>query len=507
MSPLDLIRQIVFSDQHVHVPMTLESIPQARVLFQPDIHTSQDERSANGWRIAASAREGNAATGRIAAIADRYGGAGIGRNGGSGRNAIVGDLQIKGVGRTPLVSPDTPLSHASGGAYLEECVREAIFSGIVAHDFPYGALPVLEIIDTGESQAWPAPIQPAIERRVLLVRPICVRPAHFERAVAFDATGHREAKRDHARVRSILTRASSATGPEALVDIFDGFWPKWAHQLAYGFVHRLSHGNDTSSNIALDGRLLDFGAASTLPSWACTASSYFHDPIATRFNVIAMAIRSIYYYLGRYLGWDAVRPERMAAAIARAAESFRQALVFEALRLSGLPDSMAREITFGPRAASARSAVRFAIEEAQRVRLDLLEPVSMIGVAWPMSSLWKRSVPTSVRRLRTLLNSVVGKGLRDDCEALHRQRTRTRSALFKPHLRAAFFEAIEARGVRHGGADPSFVREFIETRIQHGRIETLPSALDQGRLMDGPVPVASTRFASGSPPPARHPRR
>ena len=125
MSPLDLIRQIVFSDQHVHVPMTLESIPQARVLFQPGIHTSQDERSANGWRIAASARDGNVATARIAAIADRYGGAGIGHNGGSGRNAVVGDLQIKGVGRTPLVSPETLPSVLDQGRLMDGLSPEA----------------------------------------------------------------------------------------------------------------------------------------------------------------------------------------------------------------------------------------------------------------------------------------------------------------------------------------------------------------------------------------------
>jgi hypothetical protein len=95
------------------------------------------------------------ATDQKYAVADRYGGAGIGRNGGSGRNALVNGFLVKGVGRTPLVGQSTPLSHASGGAYLEECVREAIFSEVVSHDFPYGAVPALGILGTGLVQDWP----------------------------------------------------------------------------------------------------------------------------------------------------------------------------------------------------------------------------------------------------------------------------------------------------------------------------------------------------------------
>ncbi len=48
----------------------------------------------------------------ITATADRYGGDGIGCNGGSGRAAYINGYHLKGIGRTQLVVPDKPLKPA-----------------------------------------------------------------------------------------------------------------------------------------------------------------------------------------------------------------------------------------------------------------------------------------------------------------------------------------------------------------------------------------------------------
>lgn len=527
-APDPLIRA-VFSDERVHVPVALDGIAAGRVLDRPGNAVHGDDTSRHAWRLAdvstretpdaggpagpagpkgesvpastagsaslvdaARAPDSLAATGHhlTRGFADRYGGIGIGSNGGSGRNVIVGGVQVKGAGRTPLVCPHTPRAHASGGAYLEECVREAIFAAVVGHDFPYGAVPVLEIVDTGETQHWPPPLQPAAERRVLLVRPLCVRPAHFERAVAFDPPGAWEAEQDHERVRLILTRAAESAGPDAFLQTLEVFWPRWAHQLAYGFVHRLPHGNNTSSNIALDGRLLDFGATSATPSWANTATSYFQYPIATRFNSIAMTIRSVYYYVGRHLGWAHAPALYVESLLARALDSFRLALNFEVLRLSGLPDPLAFDLVTGPHLAAAHAATREAIETAQREQLDLLEPAPDTDGAWPMDQLWSRAVPPSLDRLRGFLNRMVGTPLREDCEATHRHRCRTRVGLFKPHHRAAFFEAVESQNDGRLGADPGFVHAFIARHVADGLREALPAATDPCRIV---VPFAGAR--------------
>lgn len=478
----DRLIQAVLSEEVGHVPVQLEKIPNACVLYRSVGAGNALPSTRHAWRLARSEGDGVCTT-TTSGLADRYGGSGIGRNGGSGRNVVIGKVQIKGVGRTTLVSPETPASHASGGAYLEECMREAIFSGVVAHDFPYGAIPVQEILDTGECQSWPDPIQPAQERRVLLVRPLFVRPAHFERALGFDFPRRQQARADHDRVAAVLERSASILGADAFVTLLDNFWPKWAHQLAYGFVHRLSHGNDTSSNISVDGRLLDFGAASALPSWANAASSYFHDPVVTRFNCITQAIRSTSYYIGRHLGWLLRRPADVERKIKQCAESFRRALVFEVLRLAGLPDPLAFDVVTGPRREAAMFAVRAAIDDAQRVRLDLLEPTPMGHVAWPLAKLWEREPPDSVRLLRGFLQPLIGRSLREDCQQTHARLSRTRSELFKPHLRQSIFQAIDLENDGYLGATASFVQAFVDGHITRGLRERAPAAADPTRVI------------------------
>lgn len=382
----DRLIQAVLSEEVGHVPVQLEKIPNACVLYRSVGAGNALPSTRHAWRLARSEGDGVCTT-TTSGLADRYGGSGIGRNGGSGRNVVIGKVQIKGVGRTTLVSPETPASHASGGAYLEECMREAIFSGVVAHDFPYGAIPVQEILDTGECQSWPDPIQPAQERRVLLVRPLFVRPAHFERALGFDFPRRQQARADHDRVAAVLERSASILGADAFVTLLDNFWPKWAHQLAYGFVHRLSHGNDTSSNISVD---------------------------VGQCGIVLL-----------------------------------------------------------PRPGG----------DAQRVRLDLLEPTPMEHVAWPLAKLWEREPPDSVRLLRGFLQPLIGRSLREDCQQTHARLSRTRSELFKPHLRQSIFQAIDLENDGHFGATPSFVQAFVDGHITRGLRERAPAAADPTRVI------------------------
>jgi hypothetical protein len=399
------------------------------------------------------------------AIADRYGGVGIGRNGGSGRNAILHGLQIKGIGRTPLVSPSTEISHASGGAYLEECVREAIYAQVVAHDFPYGAVPAQAIIDTGLEQDWPAPIQPARERRVLLVRPLFVRPAHFERALGFDSGVPFEGERDHLRVKAVIGAASEAIGKAELLGLFESFWFKWAHQIAYGFVHRLPHGNNTSSNISLDGRLVDFGATSAVPNWHNTASSYLHDPFRTRFECIARTIRSVYYYLGRHL--DPALSDRSALErlIERCREAFRRFTVLEVLRSCGVEDRVAVACMRGSRLELGWHAAYEAIDHHQQTNADLLEPGQYPDNAWDLRKIWSHNPARHLRALSALVKSLVAAAEVDEARQRCQRLSATRTALFKPNLRARFFDEIREGDIHNLGADPDFVRNFIDSNV------------------------------------------
>ena len=120
--------------------------------------------------------------------ADRYGGStGRSRHGGSGRVATAGCYQAKGIGITPLAGAGSEWAHSHGCASLEESVREAIFAEVAAAEFPFGAVPVIAILDTGLyfSELTAASADSQKMRRAIIVRPAVLRPAHAERAPLF----------------------------------------------------------------------------------------------------------------------------------------------------------------------------------------------------------------------------------------------------------------------------------------------------------------------------------
>lgn len=189
----------------------------------------------------------------VTGIADRYGGRGIASNGGSGRAAFLNGYYVKGVGRTPLIGLETQANHTTGGACLEECVRETIFAELANAEFPHGSVPTLGIIDIGVQEVWQQFRLRRTERRCLLVRPCFLRPAHFERAAGFIGPDEKAGYQDKLRVEHMLRTAAELFGKDMFVATYRKFWLAWAEQLAYAFIHRLPHGGDITSNIAFDG--------------------------------------------------------------------------------------------------------------------------------------------------------------------------------------------------------------------------------------------------------------
>lgn len=199
--------------------------------------------------------------------ADRYGGAGIGKHGGSGRSAIVNGYSLKGVGPTPLIGLGEGFSHCSGGAYLEEAIREVLFSRLLQRILPHGAVPIFAIIDTGLDQAWHLEDRVLLERRVLIVRPFSLRPAHFERAYRYCPRNYAGKLADLRRVQHNFQIFSEAFGVDWLVQQLEACYLNWAEQIAYSTINGLALGT-SPSNLNIDGAVLDFGAVSTLPVMA-----------------------------------------------------------------------------------------------------------------------------------------------------------------------------------------------------------------------------------------------
>jgi hypothetical protein len=124
----------LFSPNTGHVTVILRRLPDARLIWlnRKVMHLDPLYDSVQGaeqykkhlllqcaYAMTDETIQNNHVPEVISAVADRYGGEGIGRNGGSGRACYVNGYHVKGVGRTALVSPLTDHAHASGGAYLE----------------------------------------------------------------------------------------------------------------------------------------------------------------------------------------------------------------------------------------------------------------------------------------------------------------------------------------------------------------------------------------------------
>lgn len=152
---------------------------------------------------------GKGVPGTMTAVGERYGGAGVGSNGGGVRCGIFESLQIKGIGRNPLAGVSTDYWHKHGAASLQDCVKEAIWSEVLDAALPYGAVRSLAIIDT--RQTFDAEIEETKEivqvPRGLLIREPALRPAHFMRAGFIDlGRGRSDQLVDVSRTKSALAR-------------------------------------------------------------------------------------------------------------------------------------------------------------------------------------------------------------------------------------------------------------------------------------------------------------
>ena len=113
-------------------------------------------------------------------FADRYGGTGIGGNGGSGRAAFFDtrNLHVKGIGLTPLAKVDKDdFQHSHGGAPMREGFLEAIWGEVNDNLFTAGSTQVLAVIDTGDYTQWEDGTK---EKRALIIRAgRQLRPGHL----------------------------------------------------------------------------------------------------------------------------------------------------------------------------------------------------------------------------------------------------------------------------------------------------------------------------------------
>lgn len=449
----------LFSAATGHVPMAMKRLTDARVVWingrVPIARTSRAE-AADGagdedllarYAFVADVNGNPSLNAQDAPLghADRYGGAGLANNGGSGRAVVLNGRHVKGIGRTPLIGAGTDEAHASGGAYLEEVVRESMLAEIAAAEFPWGAVRTRAIIDTGLRVVWDEDQGPRPERRCLMVRPAVLRPGHFERAIGHRSAHPNEGAADAERVAAMFRAVVDRWGAAQVVRTFDALAPRWAQQAAYGFVHRLTHGAYTSSNLALDGALLDFGAMRSLPSWARCSVMLGMPPTGDELHVLQAALASLGLAVDKALPPPSGMPAYAQRASAMARRAYHGTLRVEALRLAGLARAQARRVLEGPVGPRLVHEINRCVAHGRQEQIDLFEETPQPRLDWGFDQLWGAEPPQALRGLRDAIEAALSPSPaeRDALRRRNALRARTRAELFSNTLKPTLYAQVE----------------------------------------------------------------
>ncbi|NIF73493.1 hypothetical protein F3J16_25400 [Burkholderia sp. Ap-962] len=277
--------------------------------------------------------------------ADRYGGSGMGEHGGSGRCGYDGRFQVKGIGATPLVGGMSGEHHADGSLSFEFAYFELFWGNLLGQILPAGCVQNLALLGiSGDGDA-------LRQESYLLIREAAVRPAHFERAIYFaplrDAAMHRAA--DVRRVRELARRigdflptidGASPPADDLLASGLSKLATRVADQLACLRSQFLLHGL-SSSNLAIDGRLIDFTSVTSLHPQAAYADAPFEAAWARLWSedrIFEQCLRSICFYIAKY---DPARRAGIADVeqyvLAEFRMAFSRALARYALCFAGIP--------------------------------------------------------------------------------------------------------------------------------------------------------------------------
>ncbi|QVX40725.1 hypothetical protein J4H89_23335 (plasmid) [Ralstonia solanacearum] len=340
------------------MPFEVQRLANAQTVYRtPGSDDATDWAAKAGWAVRSELEtDADFCPERATALGERYGGAGVGRHGGGGRCGLFDGYQVKGIGRTPLLGHDEGSDdgfwHAHGGLSMADAIQEAVWSGVFEDVLPYGAARVHGIVATGTHCHFEKPGEVRSQHhRALLVRDPVIRPAHFARACFFHPPSGASMEPDPARVVAALARlptvlplppAATQAGPDdTLMAGLQELARRGAVQLAVAASRRLMHGALNGANVAIDGRWIDFGTATSLPHFENTKSyglprflpCFWEEP-----TTYGNALRELLYYLGKYgaaAGLPRIEPRAVLSVFQRW-HSFYLARSF--LWLTGMPE-------------------------------------------------------------------------------------------------------------------------------------------------------------------------
>lgn len=399
----------------------MRRIPDARVLWS---ESESEACLSSALDFAVSVTNDTNAALSATAYADRYGGVGIINNGGAGRGAFFGGSYLKGIGRTPLIGAGQRDWHSDGLLFVEEAARECVLGRISASELPWGGYAPTSVLDTGRlPDLHYRSSETNINRTLVVVREPVLRLAHFERALLYRGDEDFCGLADERRVNGNVRRAGELLGREELLTKFIEGWFRWAEQCAYQFIHRIPQSSPSTSNVALDGGLIDFGGSRAVPSWSAHVPGANLAPFGTEILEIYRFLHSGGRDVLRRIGRDD-DPAALSVFIQRGCER-RHAyeLVRQFLRLVGYRRSKIDAWLTNPRRLRAMHAALLTLTRRCQARRSYAVDWTEDELDWIMPRFWDRNPPAELRELRSLCKSL---GCQEE-PLLERLRFRARS--------------------------------------------------------------------------------
>ncbi len=295
--------------------------------------------------------------------ADRYGGNGLGKNWGSARAGSAGEIQIKGVGLTPLVGDGQDFHHAHGGASMEESIREAIWGEVLHHELPYSGNRVLALIDTGTFTHWG---DGGREPRALIIRQDPLRPAHFIPA-PFGRGSLRETEMSRVNAalehieRSLPVPADVPADAPRMQKISRGlvsYAERIARQYAATYTRGFYHGATSPSNIEISGRFIDYGTQTAQPDHGPVQVLPHVAPFGDTQSLKQVLLGEVFYPIhAAFVGADQAALPDLEELRNAFDKSYLAGLREEFLILAGVPPELAPKLATHPEAQAFSDAL------------------------------------------------------------------------------------------------------------------------------------------------------
>jgi hypothetical protein len=289
------------------VPLAIRRVPETTLVWAND--GLPLDRSYDDYAYISVESGGEPGLTEIA-YAERYGGKGVGANGGGARCGLFRGVQIKGIGRNSLLGKGSDRAHSSGELTMKEALKEAIWGEVYHVALPYGAARGYAVLDTGMQTQWRDPaLEDGDSPRALLLRQAIIRPAHYMRAIGFSTEGKAMVS-DRERTSAAINRLIVALGASlelppdgnaTLSAYLAEMVRRFGQQLAASIVRRLPHGSVNCSNIGIDGRYIDFYHATHISDFGRIITYRAAPELFDTYKTLHPTIHNLCFYLNKYV--------------------------------------------------------------------------------------------------------------------------------------------------------------------------------------------------------------